>query len=141
MNPDRLRLVALALLGGIVIAAAVVWFGNVTAAPSAAQRAGNIARRYAARTTLWNSGPTVTGVRIVRLSRLGATLHGAVTTQLADDVNVTDLQRRVGKNRQVAMVILHGTFNTLPPAEGVTVTGNMVAIVDMPTHHVLLLTE
>lgn len=141
MNPDRLRLSALALLGVIVIAAAVIWYQNATAAPSAAQRAGNIARSYAARTTLWNSGPTVTEVRVVPLTRLATTLRRTVTTQIADDVNVADLQRRVGTNRQVALVVLHGVFNTLPPAEGVTVTGNMVAIVDMRTRKVLLLTE
>jgi hypothetical protein len=141
MNPDRLRLIALALLGVIVVAAAVVWYQNATAAPSIAQRAGNTARSYAARTTLWNSGPAVTAVRIVPLSRLSAALRGVVPAQLADDVNVADLQRRVGTNRQVALVVLHGVFNTLPPAEGVTVTGNMVAIVDMRTHKVLVLTE
>lgn len=141
MNPDRLRLSALALLGVIVIAAAVIWYQNATAAPSAAQRAGTIARSYAARTTLWNSGPTVTEVRVVPLTRLATTLRRTVTTQIADDVNVADLQRRVGTNRQVALVVLHGVFNTLPPAEGVTVTGNMVAIVDMRTRKVLLLTE
>lgn len=141
MNPNRLRLIALALLGVIMIAAAVIWFQNATAAPSAAQGAGDIARRYAATTTLWNSGPTVTMVRITRLTRLRAALHHAVTAQVADDVNVADLEHRVGRNRQVAMVVLHGTFNTLPPAEGVTITGNMIAIVDMRTHHVLLLTE
>jgi hypothetical protein len=141
MNPNRLRLVALALLGIIVLAAAVVWIQSATAAPSAAQRAGAIARTYAARTTLWNSGPTVTEVRIVPLTRLSATVHRAVTAQLADDVNVADLQRRVGRDLRVAMVVLHGTFNTLPPAEGVTITGNMIAVVDMKTKKVLLLTE
>lgn len=141
MNPDRLRLVALALLGLIVITAAVVWKENVTAAPSPAQRAGIIARSYAARTTLWNSGPTVTGVHIVPLTGLAAALHRSVAPALAADVNVPDLQRRVGRSRQVALVVLHGVFNTLPPAEGVTITGNMVAIVDMRTQQVLLLTE
>lgn len=141
MNPDRLRLLALALLGVIVLAAAVVWVENVTAAPSASQRAGDTARRYAARTTLWNSGPTVTKVQIVPLTGLARALHRSVTLQVADDVNVSDLQRRFGRRHQVALVVLHGVFNTLPPAEGVTVTGNMVAIVDLRTQRVLLLTE
>jgi hypothetical protein len=83
----------------------------------------------------------VTEVRIVPLTRLSAAVHRAVTAQLADDVNVADLQRRVGRDRRVAMVVLHGTFNTLPPAEGVTITGNMIAVVDMKTKKVLLLTE
>jgi hypothetical protein len=141
MNPDRLRLAALALLGVIVLTAAVIWVTNVTAAPSASQRAGEIARSYAARTTLWDRGPTVTDVRITRLSELEAQLRRRVTPQLASDVNVGDLQHRFGHNRVVALVILHGTFNTLPPGEGVTVTSDMVAVVDMRTHQVLLLTD
>jgi hypothetical protein len=141
MNPDRLRLLALLLLGVIVLAAAVVWVENVTAAPSAAQRAGDAARRYAIATTLWDSGPTVEAVHVVPLSGLEGVLHRAVSSRVAADVNVSDLEHRVGRHRQVALVVLHGVFNTLPPDEGVTVTGDMVAIVDMRTNHVLLLTE
>ncbi len=140
MNPDRLRLLALALLGVIVLAAAAVWVENVTAAPSAAQRAGATARSYAARTTLWNSGPTVRKVRIVPLSSLQAALRASVSPRVAADVNVSDLEHRYGSRRQVALVVLHGVFNTLPPDEGVTVAGDMVAIVDIPTQRVLLLT-
>lgn len=141
MTPDRRRLIALALLGAIVLGAAAVWVVGVTAAPSPSQRAGEIARSYATRTTIWNRGPTVRKVIITGVRDLPAALRRTVSSRVADDVDVPDLERRVGAHRQVALVVLHGIFNTLPPDEGIVVNSDMVAVVDMSTKRVLLLTD
>jgi hypothetical protein len=38
----------------------------------------------------------------------------------------------------MAMVVLHGTYNTLPPDEGVDLTGDVVVLVDVRTNRVVL---
>lgn len=105
------------------------------------EAAGQAAQHYAQTTTLWSSGPTVRSVQILPVKDLRAALRTAVAPGVAADVNVDDLARRVGSNRRVALVVLNGVHNSLPPDEGVNVNGDVVAIVDLNGDRVLLLTD
>jgi hypothetical protein len=80
-------------------------------------------------------------VRVVPLDELKAALSGRVPAHVAQDVNVSDLIARYGPKHRVALVVLSGSYNSLPPDEGVPVTGDVVALVDQPSNRVLLLTD
>lgn len=136
--PRRLAVLVLAL----ALIALGLWIAHAAAAlPSERQRAAQAAISYARSTTSWQSGPTAQSVRLVTLRHLGSTLRHAVPASLADDVNLPDLIRRYGPDRQVALVVLAGVFNTLPQDEGVVINGQVVAVVDAKSNRVLLLTD
>ena len=126
--------VAALIVGGALLALRFLHTNEHDAASQAAER-------YARATTVWSSGPTVRTVRLLRVRDLRAALRTAVAPRVASDVNVEDLARRVGANRRVALVVLYGVHDSLPPDEGVPVKGDVVAIVDTNGNRVLLLTD
>lgn len=135
---------ALLVLGATGVLAILWGTGVIGVASSSApgdNPASQAALSYARTRTAWTAGPTVQKVRTVRLSRLSAALRAAVGHRIAQDVNVADLEQRYGRNHEVSLVVLHGSFNSLPPDEGVPVNGDMVAIVDARTNTVVLLTD
>jgi len=118
----------------IVLVAAFLVIAFVVLRPgttsSATQRFDQTALRYADSQIVWNQGPRVAGTSILPLRRLAGTLKQTVHRHVAQDVNVSDLVRRFGRNRQVALVVLSGDFNSLPPDEGVVFNGQIVVLVD-----------
>lgn len=106
-----------------------------------ANLAGQTAQNYASSTTSWISGPTVRSVRIVQVRDLTSALRTMVPPGIAADVNVGDLAHRVGARHRVALVVLYGVHNSLPPDEGVNVNGDVVAVVDTTGNRVLVLTD
>ena len=125
----------------LLLGAGLAWFVVSASATSSQNRAGAAAMSYARTTMVWSSGPGVHSVQVVPLRNLAATLRASAPSALQQDVNVADLIRRVGPDRRVALVLLSGTYNTLPPDEGVIVNGEVAAIVDLKTNRVLLLTD
>lgn len=132
----------LLLPAGVVLAGCLflLWLFFEQSAPSAGSKASDAALSYAQRNTVWISGPSARSVQIIALGRLQNTLNASVSPTIARDVNVSQLLGQYGPRRRVALVILHGRYNSLPPDEGVEVTGDVVAVVDGPTDRVLLMT-
>src|SRR5947209_106334 len=119
---DRKRLAAaLLIIGGVLVLAVIVGFEVVhSMSGGKQQQATQTALAYSRRTMAWNSGPAVASSRVVTLSALDTALQ-LVHLIGRHDVNTADLIHRYGKDRRVNLVVLHGTFNTLPPDEGVNV--------------------
>lgn len=134
-----MRLLLALLLAAVLIGAGFWWVR--AAFPSESNRAGQAALAYAKQTTVWVSGPSVQSVSLMRLAQLDAGLRRTVSPRVRSDVNVHDLIRSYGPNRQVALVVLSGVYNSLPPDEGVVAHGVMVSVVDARTNRVLLLTD
>lgn len=99
------------------------------------------ALRYAGQQIVWNQGPTVQSTHIVRLGDLQHTLAAATPPRVANDVNVPALIQRYGAGRQVALVVLSGEFNSLPPDEGVVARGDVVVLVDTKTNRALYVND
>jgi hypothetical protein len=83
---------------------------------------------YARQQIIWDSGPTVTSVHVFPLRQLRQNLDAHAPPRVTADVNVSDLLRRYGPNVQTALVVLHGSFNSLPPGEGVTLHDAIVLL-------------
>lgn len=135
-----LILIPVLLVAAIAAVFAMLWGAGVIGTAQS-DRAGAAALAYAHARTLWTSGPTIRSVRVVPLDELKAALSGRVPAHVAQDVNVSDLIARYGPKHRVALVVLSGSYNSLPPDEGVPVTGDVVALVDQPSNRVLLLTD
>lgn len=139
------KLVRRGALLGVFIALALcvglLWFLRAASAPSEESRAGQTAASYSQQQMVWTSGPTVSSVHILALRHLRPALAASVPSQLRQDVNLGDLERRYGANRQVALVVLSGVYNSLPPDEGVNINGKVVVLVDVRTNRVLLVTN
>ncbi|MGH2441649.1 MAG: hypothetical protein ACRDFX_00600 [Chloroflexota bacterium] len=90
---------------------------------------------------VWQSGPNVRSTHVIRLHDLKTALHRYVFPRVASDVNTGDLIRRFGANRRVALVVLSGVYNSLPPDEGVMIHGQAVVLIDARTNHGLFLTN
>lgn len=90
---------------------------------------------------IWTSGPVVRRSDTLPLRRLSRVLAAEVSPTVASHVNVTDLLRRFGSGREVALVILTGGFNSLPPDEGVDMHGDVVVLLDAHTNTPLFLTD
>ncbi len=88
---------------------------------------------------IWLHGPTLQSSKIVPIAQITAVL--ARTPSLRHNINTSDLQRRFGPAHRLAVVILNGTYNSLPPDEGVNLTANVVVLLDVPDNRVLLLTD
>ena len=88
---------------------------------------------YAKGAMEWQSGPSVQRLEVIPLRDLERALSRSVPTHVRTDVNVADLIRRFGANRRVAFAVLTGTYNSLPPDEGVVVHGDAVVLVDPGT--------
>jgi hypothetical protein len=129
------------LLVAVLAVLAMLWGLGVVGGAAQQSPAGNAALAYARARTVWYSGPVVQSVRTVPLDRLQGALRASVPAHIQQDVNIPALIRQYGPHRQVALVVLNGSYNSLPPDEGVTVHGDWVAIVDARTNRVLLLTD
>jgi hypothetical protein len=130
-----------AALSFLVICGAVAWILLATSAPSAQDRAAQAGLAYARTQMAWTSGPTLQGSHATTLRSLRSVLAQTVPTSVQQDVNTGALIRQYGPNRRVALVIVSGVFNSLPPDEGVIVHGDAVVIVDLTTDHALLLMD
>ncbi len=131
------------LLGALVVlamCAAILWFAFSVAATSSQSRFADTALSYGQRYVIWSKGPDVQSTHIVPLHGLEGALVANVSPTVRQSVNVSDLVRRYGPNRRVALVVLHGVYNSLPPDEGVSVNGDVVVLVDVQSNRVLLLT-
>jgi hypothetical protein len=137
----RARLFAALFLISLVGAAgvAVVGYEIVHSSSDAQQRATQAGLDYSRNTMIWEKGPQVQSSTVVPMHSLRNALMSA--PQSVHDINVSDLIKQYGKNRQVDLVVLSGKFNTLPPGEGVDIYGQVVVLVDMKTRRALLMTR
>lgn len=136
----RARVWLVAAVVALAICAAILWFALSASATPTQSRFADTALRYGQQYMTWSSGPSVQSTHIVPLRGLEGALSAAVPPATRRSVNVSDLLRRYGPGRRVALVILHGVYNSLPPDEGVTVAGDVVVLVDVQSDRVLLLT-
>jgi hypothetical protein len=83
---------------------------------------------YSEQQIIWDTGPTVQSVHVFPLRQLGQELNAYAPARVVPDVNVADLLRRYGPNLQVGLVVLHGSFNSLPPGEGITLHDAIVLV-------------
>lgn len=130
-------LVTLAVL--LALGGWILWYltgsGSVVTSASG-QTALNYARSY----MVWQAGPSLKSTQEIRMGQLSQTLARSVPASVRSGVNVGDLISRYGPNRQVDLVILSGTYNSLPPDEGVEINSDVVVLVDPRTNRVMLLT-
>lgn len=117
----------------------LVWVGLSASSPSEESRVDAAALSYARGNTVWTKGPAVRATRIVRLKDLNAALAATTPGSVRPHIAVSDLIRQYGPEREVGLVVLTGTYYTLPPDEGVNLNGNVVVLVDVKTNKVLLL--
>ncbi|GAC1472752.1 MAG: hypothetical protein NVS2B16_28680 [Chloroflexota bacterium] len=130
--------VALVLLvGGVGIALFAFAGAPTTADRRAVQRGENYGRQE----VVWSQGPSIESEKVISLNQLSSTLASMVPTTTQQNVAAMPLARRYGARRRVAVVVLRGTYNSLPPDEGVAVTGDVLVLVDVKTDHVLLMTS
>ncbi len=106
-------------------------------APTGEDRAIQRAEDFGKSTIVWSQGPSLRDGRVVQLDGLQEALS-SLPLPTRYDVDVAGLERQYGANRRVALVILRGTYNSLPPDEGVDVYGNIVVLVDVKTERVIL---
>jgi hypothetical protein len=119
-----------------VLAGQLIWSQTHSSSDPARQAA----LRYATHVMVWSSGPSVTESRLIRFRDLQAALK-TVTPRLRADVNVPDLLSQYGPNRKVEMVILSGTYDSLPPGEGVELHGEVLVLINPKTNHPLYLMD
>jgi hypothetical protein len=138
----RARLFAALFLISLVGAAgvAVVGYEIVHSSSDAQQQATQAGLDYSRNTMIWEKGPQVQSSTVVPMHSLPHALLSAPQSA-RHDINVSDLIKQYGKNRQVDLVVLSGKFNTLPPGEGVDIYGQVVVLVDMETRRALLMTR
>jgi len=133
----------IAVLGAAVIVACLAAYGVFAyASPllSGTSRAQQTGIDYAQQYFVWAHGPTVVSQQTLPLGRLPAALHTAVPPAVGQDINTDQLLQQYGPHRTVALDVLHGTYNSLPPDEGVELTGDVVVLVDVARNKVLLAT-
>lgn len=125
----------LRILAALLLAAAgsIAFFILSPFSGSSQSAVDQAALTYSQQQMVWSQGPSVQSTRILLLRDLSAALSASVPVHVRRDVNVPDLVRRFGSNRQVALVVLTGVYNTLPPDEGVVVRGQAVVLVDTRT--------
>ncbi|HLJ67286.1 MAG TPA: hypothetical protein VKX16_07980 [Chloroflexota bacterium] len=121
-------LLALALIAGGALLLVLATRGSSAPSPLAQD-----ALAYGRHEMVWQTGPVLQSIRVIALRDLGPALSAAVPARVRQDVNVPDLIRRFGANRRVGLAILRGTFNSLPPDEGIVLTGDAVVLVDAKT--------
>lgn len=128
----RLRLV---LAGIVLLVIAFLVFAFVLLQPGSTpppNRFDAAALRYANGQIVWNNTPSVQSTQVVPLDRLSATLRRAVRPTVAAhiDPGIPGLIQQFGRTHKVALVVLTGSYNTLPPDEGVNTNGQIVVLVD-----------
>jgi hypothetical protein len=124
----------------LLAASASAWLLLSPAPLTDADHFTSIAMSYAVGNMVWSSGPTVQSSEIVPLARLQTALTSRVPRSVSSQVNVPDLTHQYGPSRKVALVVLHGVYNSLPPDEGVNIRGDVVLLVDVRTGRVLFMT-
>jgi hypothetical protein len=137
----RKTLLFFAAVLGIPLALLILAYAYSALTTSRQLHATAVGLSYARGYMSWSYGPTVQSARIIPLKQLESALRTSVPTTVRQDVDVPGLVRHYGANRQVDLVVLSGTYNSLPPDEGVMVTGDVVELVDARTNKVLLLTD
>ena len=134
-----IRLLGALLL--VALCALLLWYALAASATSTQSRAADSALTYARQYMTWSSGPALQSTHTLPLRHLTSALTRYTPSRVARGVNVPDLLRRYGPNRQVALVVLYGVYNSLPPDEGVNVDGDVVLLVDARTNRVLFVTD
>lgn len=136
MTLPRLRfaplLIALAAIAGIAYYA-------LASAPTERSRVDAAALSYSRQQMVWLQGPTIRSTQFLRLGRLSAALARSVPRTVANNINVPELEQTYGRKRMIALVILTGVYNSLPPDEGVNLHGDAAVILDSHTNRLLLL--
>jgi hypothetical protein len=125
----------------LIVCAVVAWLAFSASAGSSTSAATQAGLSYARENMEWQSGPSVVQARTARVGELPGLLPKLLDTTLRRDVNMTDLVRHYGADRQVDAVVLTGVYNTLPPDEGLNIRGEVLALVDVKTNRVLFLTD
>lgn len=124
------------VLGPMVVAFVILV--NVTQGSINTQSPGQVAMSYARRTLQWNQGPYLKGTYPTTMGSLESTMkRHQVPKHVMQDVNVQRLLQQYAPTLKVDLVVLTGVFDTLPPDEGITGPGTMVALVDPRQHRVL----
>jgi hypothetical protein len=132
----------LAILGlAVSLLALAAAYRSTCACSIGTAGAPDIALTYARQHMVWVRGPTLRSSHMATLRTLEPLLTSTVSSSVKDDVNVPDLVHRFGANRKVALVVLTGVYNSLPPDEGMDIQGEVIALVDVRTDRVLLLTD
>lgn len=138
----RLPLAFALIFLGLVVGIGLLWYGLSPSSPplNPATQAGLVYSRDAME---WYSGPQVRSAQVLPLRLLPRALVASVSARVRHDVNepYLNLLRRYGPNRQVALVILYGVYNSLPPDEGVEIRGDAITLVDPKTNRILLLMD
>jgi len=83
---------------------------------------------YSRQQIIWDSGPTVQNEHVVPMRQLSRTLLAYAPRHVALDVNIPALLKQYGPGYRVAVVVLHGSFNSLPPQEGLPVHDAVVLL-------------
>jgi hypothetical protein len=123
------------VVGFLVLAFLLFRPGTTTTPPRYVQAA----LKYAGTQIIWNKGPSVQSSQVLPLRRLAAVLPKTVSPSVAKAINVPDLIRRYGTIRRVALVVLFGSFNSLPPDEGVIIASPVVVLVETPQNRPIYL--
>jgi hypothetical protein len=125
----------------LVICGALAWIILAASPPTSQDRAAQAGLSYARTQMAWTSGPTLQSSHVTTLRSLGSVLARTVPVNVQQDVNTGELIQQYSANRRVALVIVTGVFNSLPPDEGIIVHGDVVVIVDMKNDRPLLLMD
>jgi hypothetical protein len=133
-----LMLLAVFLVLGAACLGAVAYTASAGSPGTDATEAG---LSYSRTVMQWIHGPSIVHTRAISLAALPALLPHLTTPALRDDVNTSDLIRHFGPRRQVEVMVLSGTYNSLPPDEGVNIQGEVILLVDRKTNKVLFLTD
>lgn len=133
--PTRVRLslaqkIVLALLVLVPFTAASVYVAVQVQSLNSPNRDG-AAIEYAKMQIVWSSGPTVASSHTLSMKRLEKALELYAPAHLREDIDVSGLIKQYGENRKIVLVILRGTYNSLPPDEGRIVTGDIAVLVDV----------
>ena len=130
------------MLAGVVLVGLAVYgvLAYVSPRSSAGSRAQQTGMDYAQQYFVWAHGPTAVSQQTLPLGRLPAALRTAVPPAVGQDINTDQLLQQYGPHRTVALDVLHGTYNSLPPDEGLELTGDVVVLVDVARNKVLLAT-
>jgi hypothetical protein len=122
------------IVGGVVALAILNW------PESDAQKAADAAVTYGRTQMVWDRGPRAASSHIVPMRDVTAAVTQYASPGIASHFNARVLVRQYGPDHRVAVVVLTGSFNSLPPDEGVTLT-MAVALVDVPSGRVILVID
>lgn len=124
----------------VLIATPLLWLALSSRASGGESPDASAALAYARQQMVWIQGPHVRSVHTVPLNRLEGALAAYAPPNIRNDVNVSELVHRYGPRLDVAVVMLSGDFNSLPPDEGV-VLHDAIVLVNARTHGAFFLTD